>query len=169
MDAQLSYALRQAATIPSLRLDIEKKCLKNHLNRFEIERKIVDIWCSRSTFEFLGGPLGAPGRPPWRQDGLRCELGGIWVHLDACWGASWRQDGPSRSQDGAMLSNFCQYGELAAYLAHLGDFFGFLGAIFPKWAKTKSMRWSAGGGGRGPVQFYRLETPDSNFSWNWRH
>ena len=68
--------------------------------------------------------------------------GGRWKGF---WTPSWRQDGPSWSQDGAMLANLAprcaQEGELGAYLArfweHLVDFFCILGAIFPKWAKTK--------------------------------
>ena len=85
----------------------------------------------------MGGPLGAK----MAQDAIWVASG---VHFDACWGTSWRQDGPSWCQDGAMLANLApkcaQEGELEAYLArfleHLGDFLCILGAIFPKWAKT---------------------------------
>ena len=80
--------------------------------------------------------------PRWPKMRFGANLG---LHLDACWGASWRQDGPSWSPDGARLANLAprcaREGELGAYLArlwvHLVDFFCILGAIFPKWAKTK--------------------------------
>ena len=63
----------------------------------------------------LQGWFGAPGRPSWRQDGPRCDLGRIWgsswmpvgAHLGAkmgqvgakmapCW-PTWRQDVPKKA------------------------------------------------------------------------
>ena len=53
--------------------------------------------------------------------------------------------GPRSGEYGAELANLAprcaQAGELGGYLArfweHLGDFFCILGAVLPKWAKTK--------------------------------
>ena len=60
------------------------------------------------------------------------------LHLDGYWGASWRQDGAKLAN---LAPRCAQEGELVLYLArfwvHLVDFFCILGAIFPKWAKTK--------------------------------
>ena len=121
--------------------------------------------------------------PRWPKMRFGAHLG---LHLDACWGASWRQDGPSWSQDGAMLANLAprcaQDGELGAYLArfweHLGDFFCILGAILSKWAKTKKRRqflifegfFRPGGPlGGDALEVSRLGTSagtgDSNSSW----
>ena len=70
----------------------------------------------------LQGWFGAPGRPSWRQDGPRCDLGRVWgstwrsvgAHLGAKMGQvaakmalscpTWRQDGPKMAIDFKMTN-----------------------------------------------------------------
>ena len=83
--------------------------------------------------------------PRWPKMRFGANLG---LHLDACWGASWRQDGPSWSPDGARLANLAprcaQEGELGAYLArfwlHLGVFFVSWSRSFQNGRKPKKRR-----------------------------
>ena len=69
--------------------------------------------------------------PRWPKMRFGTHLG---LHLDACWGASWRQDGPSWSPDGARLAN------LAPRCAREGELGRAVGSIlltfFASWARS---------------------------------
>ena len=137
--------------------NLKKKIKHRRQNRFRnsIKRDMENEWKSvqnrpqkwwkireNRALGLSWSTLGTLLAPRWCKMRVGRHLG---LHVDACWGASWHQDGPSWSQDDAMLANLAprcaQAGELGGYLArsweHLGDFFCILGAILPQWAKTK--------------------------------
>ena len=88
----------------------------------------------------LQGWFGAPGRPSWRQDGQRCDLGCVWdsiwrsvgAHLGAKMGQvraemalscpTWRQDGPKMAILDLNMANLRPFWEASCLL------FGILGA-----------------------------------------
>ena len=66
----------------------------------------------------LQGWFRGPGRPLWRQDGPRCELG---LNLETSWGSSCRQDGPSCAK---MMPRWRYVGQLGAQDGQLGTILG---------------------------------------------
>ena len=63
--------------------------------------------------------------PRWPKMRFGTRLG---LYLEVCWGASWRQDGPSCGQDGAKLANLAprcaQDGQLGGQDGQLGALLG---------------------------------------------
>ena len=122
---------RQPATVPNLRLKIEESCSEKQLNFWwKIGGKSMKIETPGALLSSWATLLA----PRWPKMRFGANLG---LHLDACWGASWRQDGPSWSPDGAMLANLAprcaQEGELGAYLAR---FWMHLGVFFVSWSRS---------------------------------
>ena len=127
---------RKAATLPNLRLEVWEKLMQDEENIIEHGSKMgSNPW----KFE-LQGWFGAPGRPSWRQDGPRCDLGRVWdsiwrsvgAHLGAKMGQvrakmalscpTWRQDGPKIAILDLNMANLRPFWEASCLL------FGILGA-----------------------------------------
>ena len=139
---------RKAATLPNLRLEVWEK-----LKQYD-ENMIENGVGNPSKFE-LQGWFGAPGRPSWRQDGPRCDLGRVWdsiwrsvgAHLGAKMGQvrlkmalscpTWRQDVPKMSNLEPKMANLEHFWE------HLGDFCCILARYCPKLRRPKNLESTA--------------------------
>ena len=85
------------------------------------------------------GGFGAPGRPSWRQDGPRCDLGRVWdsiwrsvgAHLGAKMGQvrakmalscpTWRQDGPKIAILDLNMANLRPFWKVSCLLFKILD------------------------------------------------